>query len=84
MAILKYDWYDPNTGVKGKDVTAAGGYTAADVAFSTAGIGYLYFINSHVKMVLFYDWIMNETTSIKGYTADIKDNIFTCRLQFRF
>ncbi len=84
MAILKYDWYDPNTQVAGKNVKAADGYTAADVRFNTAGIGYLYHINSHVKMTLFYDYIMNEETTIAGYTKDIKDNIFTCRIQFRF
>jgi hypothetical protein len=82
--ILKYDWYDPNNKVSGKDVTAANGFSAADVRFNTAGIGYLYYINSHVKIVFFYDYITNESTSIAGFKEDIKDNIFTCRLQFRF
>ena len=84
LLILKYDWYDPNTKAAGKDVVATSGYSAADVKYSTAGFGYLYHINSHVKVVFFYDMIMNEETSITGYTKDIKDNIFTCRVQYRF
>lgn len=84
QAILKYDWYDPNKAVKGLEVDATKGFTAADVRYNTASIGYMYHINAHVKMTLFYDWIMNEETKVAGYTKDIKDNIFTCRVQFRF
>ncbi len=84
QAILKFDWYDPNKKVKNKEVDPARGFTAADVRYNTAGIGYLYYINAHVKMVLFYDWIMNEETGVTGFKRDIKDNIFTCRFQYRF
>jgi hypothetical protein len=27
---------------------------------------------------------MNEKTQLNGFTGDIKDDVFTCRLQFRF
>jgi hypothetical protein len=82
--VLKYDWYDPNRAVKGKEVDPAKGFTAADVRHNTLSAGFLYYVNAHVKLFLYYDWIENESTLVKGYTTDIKDNIITCRLQFRF
>lgn len=84
QAVVKYDWYDPNRSVKGREITAAKGFTAADVRFNTLGGGLVYSINVHVKATLWYDWIHNESTDIAGFTEDIKDNIFTCRLQYRF
>jgi hypothetical protein len=82
--ILKYDWYDPNKKIKNTQVTAAKGFSAADIRYNTLGGGFVYYINVHVKATFYYDWIMNESTAIKGFTGDIKDNIFTCRLQYRF
>lgn len=82
--ILKYDWYDPNNSVAGKEVNAADGFSAADVRYDTWGGGLVYYINAHVKMTAFYDYIVNESTSLAGYTKDIDDNIFTLRLQYRF
>jgi len=34
--------------------------------------------------VLWYDLVKNESTALTGYTNDLRDNVFTCRLQFRF
>jgi hypothetical protein len=33
---------------------------------------------------VYYDWVTNEATALPDYTADKKDNIFTCRMQVRF
>ncbi len=83
--VIKYDWYDPNTKVKGKEIGVAGtGFSAADIRYSTLQIGYNYYITPNVKWVLFYAVVKNETTQLPGFTANVKDNIFTCRLQFRF
>lgn len=83
--MVKYDWYDPNTKVTAKDIgKAATNLTAADVKYSTIGLGYAYHINPQTKIILYYDIVKNETTQLSGYTADKKDNILTCRLQFRF
>lgn len=82
--ILKYDWYDPNKAVSEQQVDPTRGFTAADVRYNTAGGGFMYYINAHVKVVAFYDRIRNEATAVNGYTTDIKDDIFTLRLQFRF
>ena len=83
--MLKYDWYDPNIKVKDLEIGKPGtNLTTADVKFSTLGMGYVFHMNPQTKVILYYDFVKNETTQITGYTADLKDNIFTCRLQFRF
>jgi len=82
--VLKYDWYDPDKRVRGRGIAAARGLSAADVRYNTLGGGFVYYINTHVKATVYYDWITNESTALNGYTGDLRDNIFTCRLQFRF
>jgi len=82
---LKYDWYDPNSDISGHQIgQAATNTTEADLRFDTFGAGYLYYINEHLKITLWYDLVRNESTDLKGYTTDAKDDVFTCRLQFRF
>lgn len=83
--LLKYDWYDPNTDVKGKQIGAAGAnLSAANIKYNTLGVGYANYITENVKLILYYAFVKNETTAINGYTGDLKDNVLTCRLQFRF
>ncbi|MEI9810060.1 MAG: porin [Bacteroidota bacterium] len=83
--ILKYDWYDPHTSVKGKDIGKAGtNLSSTDISYSTTGIGYIHYFSDNIKLVLYYDIVNNETTQLPGYTSDIKDNTLTCRIQFRF
>ena len=83
--MIKYDWYDPNTDVEKLDIGKTGtNLTQADIKYSTVGIGYSYYINPQTKLILYYDVVENEKTQLTGYTADRKDNILTCRLQFRF
>ena len=82
---IKYDWYDPNTHVRGGQIGKTGtNLTPADIRYNTLGIGYLYYINRNLKLVLWYDKVTNESTALPGFTGDVDDNIFTCRLQFRF
>ena len=83
--LIKYDWYDPNTKVSSHELGKPGtNLTIADVKFSTLGVGYAHYFNDHIKIILYYDFVKNELTQLPGYTSDQKDNIFTCRLQFRF
>jgi Phosphate-selective porin O and P len=82
---LKYDWYDPNTDVKGSEIGVTGSnMNATDIKYSTLSVGYNYYMNENVKLSLWYDWVKNENTELNGYETDIRDNVFTCRLQFRF
>ena len=82
---IKYDWYDPNAKVKGDDIGKAGTtLSSTDIKYSTLGFGYIHYVNENLKLVFWYEKITNEKTLLPGYTADLKDDVFTCRLQFRF
>jgi len=82
---LKLDWYDPNTKVSGTEIGKAGtNLGAANIKYTTFSAGYNYYINENVKLMFWYDRVKNETTQLAGYTTDLKDNVFTCRLQYRF
>jgi hypothetical protein len=80
--ILKYDWYDPNTKVKGDEITSA--LTAADIKYTTTGIGLAYRYDQNIKFTAYYDIVKNESTQLSGYTKDLKDNVFTIRMQYKF
>jgi len=83
--VVKYDWYDPNTKVSGNDIGKAGtGFSLADIKFSTWQAGYVNAITPSVKLSLFYAFVNNEATQLSGYTSDVRDNVFTARMQFRF
>nr|WP_214449244.1 porin [Flavihumibacter rivuli] len=82
---VKYDWYDPNTKVSGTQINKeAGNFTSADIRYNTLGAGYIYYMSDNLKLVLWYDWVKNESTSLNGFEKDLKDNVLTCRLQFKF
>jgi hypothetical protein len=83
--VAKYDWYDPNTKVAGHDIGKAGTkLTLADIKYSTYGVGLTHYFNQHLKVVGYYDIVRNEETDLAGYTTDLKDNVFTLRMQLRF
>ena len=83
--LVKYDWFDPNIKASEAAIGKPGtNLTAADIKFSTLGIGYVYHFNPQTKIIFYYDIVNNEVTQLAGYTKDLKDNVFTCRLQFRF
>jgi predicted porin len=82
---FKYDWYDPNTEVKEEEIGKdANNINATNIKYTTYSVGYNYSINENVRLMLWYDYVKNEKTSLAGYTSDLKDNVFTARLQFRF
>lgn len=85
--VVKYDVYDPNTSVSadeiGNIVNAKLG--AADLKYSTLGLGLVHYWDDNVKFVLYYDIVKNEKTSkIAAFTNDLKDNVFTFRIQYAF
>jgi hypothetical protein len=85
QAGVKYDWYDPNTHVKGDEIGKNGNnLNATDIKYATITVGYNYIINENLRLMLWYDFIKNESTALTSYTGDKKDNIFTARLQFKF
>ena len=82
--LLKYDWYDPNTKVSGNEIAAGTGLSAANIKYSTFGAGLVYYMRENIKLVLYYARVKNENTQLPGFTTDVKDNVFTARVQFRF
>ena len=83
--LLKYDWYDPNTKISESQIGLNGtNFSAADISYSTVGIGYAHYLNEHLKVIVYYDIVKNKATQLANYDIDLKDNILTCRLQFRF
>jgi hypothetical protein len=83
--IIKYDWYDPNTGVKGKEIGLQGTrFTSADIRYNTLGFGYISYLSDNIKLVLYYAKVTSEKTLLPAFSNDIQDDVFTCRVQFRF
>ncbi len=92
--IVKYDWYDPNTDVKGDEIgqkvaSPAKATGAADIKYETWGFGLSYRWDANVKITAYYDMVKNETTNstltgMAAYNNDLKDNVFTLRLQVKF
>jgi hypothetical protein len=82
--LIKYDWYDPNSQVKGTAIDAAKGFSKTDIRYNTLGIGYNYYMSESVKLLLYFENPVNEVTKLSGYNRDLKDKTYTVRLQFRF
>jgi hypothetical protein len=96
--VLKYDWLDPNTKVSGSEIaskSSAGNSTGlgiADIKFTTLGIGWNFRFNSQVKFMAYYEIVKNESTALSPVglnrtldtTKDLKDNVFTLRVQYKF
>ncbi|HWP81130.1 MAG TPA: porin [Bacteroidota bacterium] len=93
--VAKYDLFDPQIDGGGHAIgaPAVGGgssMTAADVKYATVGIGWNYHYDANIKLVVYYDVVTNEkvnptaTGSLLGLRDDLKDNVLTVRLQYKF
>ncbi len=89
--VVKYDIFDPNTDITGDDIGKSGSnFTAADIKYTTLGIGWIYHWDANVKFVVYYDWMKNEkvnslaTGTLAPFKDDLKDNILTLRMQYKF
>lgn len=81
--MAKYDWYDPNTEAQEKEIGLSN-LTPADIRYSTYGFGLTRYFTDNLKVLAYYAVVKNEKTSLNGFTSDIKDNVFTLRMQLRF
>lgn len=85
VAIVSYDTYDPNTNLSESEIgSTASQTTAGDIKFSTLGYGLTYTINSKLKLTLYNEHVKNKSTQLTDYRSDVKDNVFTTRLQYRW
>ncbi|MDR2920734.1 MAG: OprO/OprP family phosphate-selective porin [Tannerella sp.] len=83
-AVLKYDWYDPNTKVK-KDEVGLNHTGETDILRHTFGVGMLWRINNSLRLQAYYDFKNNEKTeNLPAFTGNLKDDLFTLRLQYKF
>ena len=83
-AVVKYDFYDPNTEVSGDEIGKEG-TSKTDLSFNTLGLGVLWKISNAFRLQAFYEINKNETSAnVSGRNEDLKDNVFTLRLQYKF
>ncbi len=84
--VLKYDWYNPNIHARGAQIGVAGSKLgAADLIYKTYGFGWIFHYDNNVKISAYYDHVLNETSSnLSGFTKDLKDDVFTLRVQYKF
>jgi len=83
--LLAYDVYDPNKDVEESEIGLMGNNTTAgDIKFSTLGYGITCAINSRLKLTVYNENVTNKNTQLVNYTNDLKDDVFTTRLQYRW
>jgi len=91
--VVKYDVYDPNSDLAAGDIGVAPQSSVADLKYSTLGLGFIHHWDENVKFVLYYEFVDNEkisqavassSSSLAPYAENVKDNLFTLRMQFRF
>ncbi len=89
--VLKYDEFDPNTDVSGSAIGADATTSASDVKYTTLGLGWIYHWDANVKFTVYYDMVTNEkvysgtkVASLQPFTNDLKDNVLTVRMQYKF
>ncbi len=83
-AVLKYDWYDPNTKVSGDDI-GLNGTNYVDLSQNTFGFGLLWRASPSIRLTAYYELNKNEkTTNLANFTKDVKNDLFTLRLQYKF
>lgn len=84
-AILGYDVYDPNTNVDEKEIGRLTSYTTAgDIKFSTMGYGITYALSNRLKLTIYNEHVKNDGTQFTDFQSDVKDNVFTTRLQYKW
>lgn len=82
---VKADWYDPNTGVRGERIgSPLAVLGAADVRYTTLGLGYNHVPMENVRLTVWYDIVRNESTRLPGMEGDLPDDVLTVRIQYRF
>lgn len=84
QVVLKYDWYDPNKRVSGREISDIKGFNKADLRYDTIGMGYVYVPNESLKIMFYYDFVRNEKSALRGFETDAADDLFTCRVQYNF
>jgi len=91
--VLKYAYMNPNTKLKGNEVT-----DKTDLSYHYFGAGLLVKCTSYLHLMCFYELPINSTKNeipiakevpagkkhIPNYQKHIEEGVFTCRLQYKF
>ncbi len=84
-AMVGYDVYDPNIDVNDNEIGFAGNNTSAgDIKFSTLGYGLTYQLSDRMKFTVYNEHVYNNSTLLADFKQDVKDNVFTTRLQYKW
>jgi phosphate-selective porin len=75
QAVVRYDYYDPNTKLSGD---AAGN----SLYYKTWAFAWQYYLNENIRITAQYTMPKNETNTANP--TDYKDNLFTIRVQAKF
>jgi hypothetical protein len=85
--VLKYDVFDPNTDVAGDEIgqNSSAKLGSGDIKYSTFGLGWVHHWDANVKLIWYYDMVSSEkSANLKAFNEDLKDNVFTFRIQYKF
>ncbi len=85
VAVLKYDYYDPNRKVAGDEIGSLSNTGYVDLKYTTYGVGYIFEWTKYFRVMAYYDFVLNEeTANLVGYGTQRYDNYFTLRFQAKF
>jgi phosphate-selective porin len=75
QAVVRYDYYDPNTKLSGDAANGA-------LYYKTWSLAWQYYLNDNIRLTAQYTMPKNETNATN--LSDYKDNLFTIRVQAKF
>jgi hypothetical protein len=89
--VVKYDQYNPNTDITSAKIGTGNLTTLGDITYTTLGLGVVHHFDGNVKLVLYYEMISNDkvssattNASLLPFKQDVKDNVLTVRMQYKF
>jgi hypothetical protein len=89
--VVKYDQYNPNTDIKSANIGTGNLTTVGDITYTTLGFGVVHHFDGNVKLTLYYEIITNDkvnsattNAALLPYKLDVKDNVLTVRMQYKF
>jgi hypothetical protein len=87
--VLKYDQWNPNTQISGNEINTPNNIRTGirDITLSNLGFGYLFHLNTNIRLMAYYDMGLNETSKNlvnNGYNRKRMRDIITIRVQYKF
>ena len=83
--VLKYEWFDPNSLVSGKQLLKSNNFSGSDIKYEAIGYGLNIMLSENIKLMCYYNNVKNEIAgNIQDYNRNLKDDIYTVRLQLKF